>query len=79
MPGHCLGSGQLRGCSGPTQLIPISGLVAGFLGGLVRWLRLLSCPARYSGSFLPELLPGASQPAFLAHRLKCFYETEGEI
>lgn len=45
VPSHCLVSGQLRGCSRPTPLMSISGLVAGSLGGLVRWLLLLSCPA----------------------------------
>lgn len=54
----------------PTQLISISRLVAGSLGGLVRRLCLLGCLAGCTGSFLPELLPGAPQPAFLAHGLK---------
>lgn len=61
----------------PHPADPISALVAGSCGGLVRWLHLLSCSAGYAGSFLPEPLPGAPQPAFLAYRLK-FYETEGE-
>ena len=54
----------------PTPLILISVLVVGLLGGPVRWLRLLSYPAGCTGSFLPELSPGAPQPAFLAHGLK---------
>lgn len=36
VPSACLVSGQLRGCCRPTQLIPISSLVDGSLGGLVR-------------------------------------------
>ena len=74
-PSPCLGSGQLQGCSHPTRLILISVLVIGLLGGPVRWLRLLGCPAGHTGSYLPELSPGAPQPAFLAHGLKWLYET----
>lgn len=45
---QCLVSGQLRRCSGPTQLIPISDLVAGSLGGLVSGF-VCSCLAAQLG------------------------------